>query len=218
MCRRPVLSGPLCDECRENLIDTRPACPRCGAGGLVNQAGRCFRCQDERYYFESVVRLGRYEGSMRRAVLRMKRERHRALAIAAGRLLVETCQAQLDPLKVDAVVPIPTHWSRRVWRGVNGPDGVAEQLASHLRVPLADHLLRRRRRTVPQARLSPTRRLANVRGAFRASAHRDLVGARILLVDDIMTTGATVNEAAKMLVKAGASFVAIAVLARAEGS
>jgi predicted amidophosphoribosyltransferase len=86
-----------------------------------------------------------------------------------------------------------------------------------LQVPLAPHLLQRRRRTAPQASLPATRRVANVRGAFRARAHRDLAGARLLLVDDIMTTGATVNEAAKMLVKAGAAFVAIAVVARSEG-
>ena len=84
-------------------------------------------------------------------------------------------------------------------------------------VPSASHLLVRRRRTAPQASLSPTKRVANVRGAFRARKHADLSGARLLLVDDIMTTGATVNEAAKMLCRGGASFVGVVVLARAEG-
>jgi predicted amidophosphoribosyltransferase len=77
--------------------------------------------------------------------------------------------------------------------------------------------LKRRRATERQTHLSPPERRKNVRGAFRAARHRDLAGARVLLVDDIMTTGATAGEAAKMLVEAGAGFVAVAVLARAEG-
>jgi predicted amidophosphoribosyltransferase len=80
---------------------------------------------------------------------------------------------------------------------------------------MAPRLLVRRRPTAPQAELSPPRRKTNVRGAFRAARHPDLPGARLLVVDDIMTTGATANEVAKTLKKAGAASVSIAVLARA---
>jgi ComF family protein len=220
-CREEVetsANGLLCHDCRAGLVDNRLSCRRCGASALVNAAsGRCLRCQDERFYFDSVVRLGGYDGMMRTAVLRMKRETERALAMAAGDLLAGTRQTAWDALKPDAVVPIPMHWSRRVWRGFNSPEAISERLARHLDIPLAPHLLERRRRTAPQASLPPTRRLANVRGAFHARFHPDLSGARLLVVDDIMTTGATVNEAAKMLIRAGAGFVSIAVLARAEG-
>jgi ComF family protein len=210
--------GLLCQDCRANLVDDRPACPRCGMQALASAVpGRCLRCKDDRFYFGSVVSLGSYQGTLRTAVLRMKRETHRALAIAVGDLLFGTRAADWEALKPDAVVPIPMHWSRRIWRGFNSPETISERLAGHLHVPLASHLLRRRRRTAPQASLPPTRRLANVRGAFRATAHPDLEGSRLLLVDDIMTTGATANEAAKMLTRAGASFVGIAVVARAEG-
>ena len=150
---------------------------------------------------------------MRAAALRMKRENHRTLAIAVGDLLAETRAADWQAMKPDAIVPIPMHWSRRLWRGFNSTETISERLARRLQVPLASHLSRRRRRTVPQ----PSRRLANVRGAFRATNHPDLQGARLLLVDDIMTTGATVNEATKMLTRAGTSFIGIAVVARAEG-
>ena len=145
----------------------------------------------------------------------MKDRKDRALALALGDLLLERCRDQLVDWHIDAVVPVPMHWTRRVWRGVNSPTTIAQRIAAHLRVPMTEHLLVRRRRTVPQARLSPRRRRANVRGAFRASVHRDLHGARLLVVDDIMTTGATLNEAAKALTRAGAEFVAVAVVARA---
>jgi predicted amidophosphoribosyltransferase len=104
-----------------------------------------------------------------------------------------------------------------LWRGVNSPTTIAERLSARLRIPLAAHLLVRRRRTALQASLPPSRRLSNVRGAFQAVVHADLPGSRLLLVDDIMTTGATVNEAAKMLTQAGAEFVGVAIVARATG-
>ncbi len=210
--------GLLCLACREELVDNRATCPRCGSGGLPNQAsGTCLHCHDEKLYFDSVVRLGRYEGTLRTAVLRIKSQRHRALAIALGDLLASARCERLLSLEAEAIVPIPMHWSRRLWRGANSREVLGERLASRLQLPLAAHLLARSRRTAPQASLPPTRRLANVRGAFRAGTHPELPGARLLLVDDIMTTGATVNEAAKTLTRAGAKVVAIIVLARAEG-
>jgi len=153
---------------------------------------------------------------LRSAVLRIKRPNERALAVALGDVLSETFAAQLSP-SPEVVIPVPMHWTRRAWRGTNSPHTIATCLASRLGIPLATHLLVRSRRTAPQATLSPNKRRANVRGAFRVRAHRDLPGARVLLVDDIMTTGATLNEAAKVLAKAGAGEITVAVLARAEG-
>jgi ComF family protein len=166
-------------------------------------------------HFSAAVRLGSYDDALRLAVVRMKDRRDRALALALGDLLWERCRDQFVDWKIDAVVPVPMHWTRRVWRGVNSPTTIAQRIATHLHVPMAEHLLVRRRRTVPQAPLSPRRRRANVRGAFRASDHRDLRGARLLVVDDIMTTGATLDEVAKALARAGAEYVAVAVIARA---
>jgi ComF family protein len=163
------------------------------------------------------VRLGRYDGALRAAVLRMKTDTNPGLAMSLGDLLFAQRGEQLAAWKPDAVVPVPMHWSRRIRRGVNSPHTVAERLAARLKVPLAAHLLSRRRRTAVQARLPASKRQANVRGAFRARAHCDLPGARLLLVDDVMTTGATVNEAARTLAGAAASAVEIVVLGRAEG-
>lgn len=184
---------------------------------VVASAGQCPRCDQLRPHFDAAVRLGRYEGALRAAVLRIKRADEAALATALGELLIHSARVQLTEFKVDVVVPVPMHWTRRAWRGANSPETIAQRLAAQLRLPMRTNLLSRRRRTSPQASLSPRQRKANVRGAFRAAKHRDLPGARVLLVDDIMTTGATLNEAAKMLSKAGAGFVAVAVIARAEG-
>jgi predicted amidophosphoribosyltransferase len=108
------------------------------------------------------------------------------------------------------------HWTRRIRRGTNCPDTIAESVAAGLGVPAAIGLLVRGQKTTRQADLPPGSRLANIKGVFRVAKGCQLQGARVLLVDDILTTGATCNEAAKTLLSAGASDVAIAVIARAE--
>jgi ComF family protein len=212
--------GRLCDGCRQALVEPAAACDRCGAAVTMGRAtpDGCPRCAGQRLHFDATLRVGPYDGPLRTAVLRIKRAHERGLAIALGDALAEACSGRWSALAPDAIVPVPMHWSRWLWRGANSAETLAERLAARYRVPLAGHLLSRNRRTAPQANLSPTRRRANVRGAFRAAAHKDLPGARLLLVDDIMTTGATVNEAARALRRAGAVFVGVAVLARAEGS
>ncbi|MEX2111977.1 MAG: ComF family protein [Pirellulales bacterium] len=208
----------LCATCRGQLVDSRAACLRCGSSAPPSGLGApCPHCHAKRLYFDSVARLGRYDGELRRAVLRMKTETNPGLAMALGDLLFELRGEQLAAWRADAVVPVPMHWTRRIRRGVNSPHAVAERLAAQLQVPIAAHLLVRHRRTALQARLPASKRKANVRGSFRVQPHRELPGARLLLVDDVMTTGATVNEAARMLVRSGVDTVGIAVLARAEG-
>lgn len=210
--------GLLCETCRPALAAATPGCPHCGASALpADGSSECPQCRHLRLHFDRVVRLGTYHGALRTAVLRIKRPDERALAAALGELLARLGSSRLAALEPDVVVPVPMHWTRLAWRGANSPDVIAGRLAGQLGVPMRSNLLFRRRRTAPQASLPPSRRKANVRGAFRAAKHPDLPGARVLLVDDIMTTGATVNEAAKTLCKAGASFVGVAVLARAEG-
>jgi ComF family protein len=211
-------AGTLCPDCIAEFCETGSACLRCGSPLPADLAtSDCPRCKDQRFHMAGVTRLGLYEGLLRTAVLRIKEPRDRGLAMALGDLLADTRAAELSAWRLDAVVPVPMHWSRRIWRGTNGPATIAERVAARLRIPMAPHLLGRRRRTIPQASLSRRRRMANVRGAFRAARHRDLGGSRLLVVDDIMTTGATVNEAAKTLAQAGADFVGVAVVARATG-
>lgn len=148
----------------------------------------------------------------------MKRPSQESLSAAMGRLLALRRRSQLAGLRADLIVPVPMFWSRRLGRGTNSPDIMAGALGRCLGMPLGRRVLSRRRNTLPQASLSPKERFQNVRGAFRARAGYRLDGLRVLLVDDILTTGATCSEAAKMLKQAGATMVAAAVIARAQGT
>ena len=207
----------MCDACRRKLVDAKPACPRCGGPlpGTGDTLLACPNCARRPARFDAVVRLGRYEQTLRDAVLRTKHREEEPLMVALSRLLAAQRGSEIAVLRLSCVVPIPMHWSRRLWRGVNGPEVVAGVLAKQLSLPMRPRLLRRTRRTRKQANLTAWQRKRNVRRAFRARNSKNLAGARVLLVDDIMTTGATANEAAKTLRRAGAAFVAVAVVARA---
>jgi ComF family protein len=123
----------------------------------------------------------------------------------------------LADLGGELIVPVPMFWARRLARGTNSPEIVADCLGRSLGVPVGRRVLCRCRNTMPQAGLLPRERFRNVRGAFRVRAGYHLDGRRVLLVDDILTTGATCSEAAKVLKQAGATLVAAVVVARAQG-
>jgi len=122
-----------------------------------------------------------------------------------------------DVDRPDLVVPVPMHWTRRISRGTNPPEILAEMVARKNQIPLIADLLRNRRKTRKQGTLLPDQRRRNVREAFSVSAGYDIREAHILLVDDVMTTGATGNELSKILCRAGAKRVSVAVLARGTG-
>jgi predicted amidophosphoribosyltransferase len=109
------------------------------------------------------------------------------------------------------------HWSRRLLRGVNNPEILVDGLRRPLGIPVAKHLLSNRRKTRKQGMLPPRERRGNVHGAYAVSAGYDIKGAHVLVVDDVMTTGATGNEVARVLRQAGAARVSMAVVARGLG-
>lgn len=161
--------------------------------------------------------LGVYRDSLRDAVIRMKQKANEPLTLSMGYLLSNLIRDRRSHSLPDLLVPVPTYWFKRILRGVNGPDLLVEAIGRHLTIAAATDLLFCRRRTQKQGTLLPSERFANVRNAFGASTGYDIRGAYVLLVDDIMTTGATASEAAKTLRDAGADRVDVAVVARGVG-
>lgn len=211
---------PLCGRCSTELApEVRPACGRCGAPVAAAQAGcpNCEGCRGRPMRFARAVALGNYDGLLRTSVLRMKRDTEEPLSAALAELFFQRREAALAALVADVVVPAPMYWLRRLARGTNSPEIVAERLARRLRLPCVPRMIRRLRNTRPQGALARQERLENVRGAFRLRRGCDVRGAKVLLVDDILTTGATCGEIARQLLTAGAKEVSVAVLARAHG-
>jgi ComF family protein len=210
----------LCEVCQGSLA---PAvwcgCRRCG--GPVPEATppqeTCPYCRWESLEFEAAVTLGTYGGKLRDAVLKMKRPGAEPIAQAMGTFLCHRRGDQIRALCPKVVVPVPMHWMRRFVRKGNSPDVLATQVARFLQTPCQTRLLKRIRNTKPQKELTPSERRRNPVGAFGLSTAYHIRGARVLLVDDVLTTGATCSAAAKALKQAGAAAVVVAVLARAVG-
>jgi ComF family protein len=209
----------FCRDCEQDLTEPLgPSCARCAARVPAGAPYHdCAHCRDPRRRFERTVALGRYRNELRDAVLRTKRAWGEPLAMALGRLLATVRGGEIADLRCDLAAPVPMHWSRRLARGTNGPELIAESLAAALGVRPAADLLYFRRRTATQASLSARMRFANVRQALGVRRRWTIGGARVLLVDDVMTSGATASEAAKVLHRAGAEAVFVAVVARADG-
>ena len=145
----------------------------------------------------------------------MKHATGEGLAELLGELWAETAAARFHAIAADALVPVPLHWLRRLRRGYNQSHALARGLSRRLGIPLRAPWLRRVRHTPRQTSRSFEERRANVRDAFRAAGGPALRAKTVLLVDDVMTTGATASEAARALRAGGASRVVLAVLARA---
>lgn len=223
LCARPLheFAGcGLCPECTTDLTgDTASACPRCAAtiGPYAAATESCPLCAKDAYHFARAYRLGRYAGKRRDAILLMKHQYGEALAEAVGQLWADARRTELTGLPIDAVVPIPLHWLRWWQRGYNQAEALARSLARVLHKPCRTRWLWRRRHTPPQKAQTATERRRQMHGTFHARLPKKHKGASILLIDDVLTTGSTCNDAARALCAAGAAQVFVAVLGRAEG-
>jgi len=212
----PPDSRDFCAHCLQQVTeDPHSTCPRCSStvGPHSDLSEGCPQCRNEGFAFEFAVRLGAYDGLLRDFVLRMKHAGNEGLAEAVGEAWAERSEAKVREFRADTVIPVPLHWRRRWRRGFNQSELLGKCWSRRLNMPFQPRWLRRVRPTAMQSSLSPTARRENVRAAFRAMRCAKLNGRRVLLVDDVMTTGSTCHSAAKALKDSGASSVVIAVLA-----
>jgi ComF family protein len=178
----------------------------------LDESGRCALCRMGLRGFDAVYSYGFYEGTLRQLVHLFKYGGVRPLARPFGRFMI---QALPRDASFDVIVPMPLHWFKQWQRGFNQADLLAREIGKKWGVPVRN-LIRRRRATSPQAGLTNAKRRANVRGAFRIARGKPLQGMRVLLVDDVVTTGATASACARVLKRAGAAHVALLALARTD--
>lgn len=212
----------FCASCRQEVLWLEPPyCARCGLllPPSAPPGERCGICRQTRRYFDGARCVGLHTGALRQAILAYKFENRRPLAEPLAGLLAERFQREAQwpaplPLgEVEALVPVPLHPSRRRWRGFDQALHLTRELGARVGLPVWDSALQRTRPTVPQVQLTPAQRQSNVRGAF-AGEREILEGRCVLLVDDVFTTGATCDQAARAAKAAGASTVYVLVLSR----
>ena len=206
----------LCAKCRKQFTsDERSACQKCGmpVGPYVDTTQGCLECSLRNFRFDQVIRLGVYENSLRTACIRGKSRGAESLAASLASLLWKKHQKLLNEFAPDLIVPVPQFWLHNFTRPHHQALTMAEVLAEHLGIPCNDRVVRKTRRTIDQSSLPRSKRLTNLKQAYAVRRNHNLAGKRVLIVDDILTTGTTSNELAKVLRKAGATKVAVAVIA-----
>jgi len=208
-------AGCVCTACAIELGSRfhQPFCKRCGASiGPFGSSDPCSNCPPHRPAFDCVIRVAAYEGQWRTLIQRFKyTTRRRQLELLADELAGAIQRSDLYDT-IDACTVTPTCWRHRLARPFYPAEHLAALTAKRCRIPLARLL--GRRFSPHQTGLTATARIANVRGKFFLLPGRRLIGARICLIDDVLTTGATVSQCARVLKSAGAAHVCVAVLAR----
>jgi ComF family protein len=196
----------LCPNCWQQLAQNVAAdyCRRCGRSispfGIIN--GRCGACQDEEFAFDGIVRAGVYETALRNLILAFKFHRHTEYAARISRMMADALAVSGVAGKIDYFVPVPLHWRRRLERGYNQALYLSRGLSAGPARISAE--LVRTRYTRRQWTLTDTQRRTNVKNAFAVRRGHRFAGKTVCLVDDITTSGATLNECAKVLKLAGA--------------
>ncbi|MCE5228114.1 ComF family protein [bacterium] len=211
----------VCDACRTRL-DLRPQwrCQICGGAGIGGEPrpGRpCRLCPPAGAAWRGVFSVVGYGTLPARCVHMFKYQRRIELGRVMARLICERLAGPIGALagRIDVIAPVPLHWARRMGRGFNQSTLLARPLASALGLPMNPRLLRRVRYTRRQALLPREQRGDNIRGAFGLGSRAGLDGLGVLLIDDVVTSGATIDECARTLMSAGAREVWAASYARA---
>lgn len=212
-----LLNDHWCDHCLRNLVNRdRITCWTCGAE--LNQQSplgrKCAFCFKKSFRFTRAISLGNYQGPLQKLVIRMKNLHDEPLTIQLGNLLAHQLFNSEFIDSIDLITAVPTHWWRRLKRGFQAAEMLAETVARESDRQFSPEILKCQRSTEKQGTLASTSREKNVQNAFRVSRKASLQGANILLIDDVMTSGATVNEISRILLRAGVEKVYVGVIAR----
>lgn len=210
LCQADSLDELLCQECMDELPrQDEWHCPQCADTSPHGQL--CGQCLANKPHFDETIAPFRYEFPVDRIIQKLKYGHQLAIAPWLGKQLA--IHAGLQHADIDVIMPMPLHPFRIRERGFNQSIEIARPISCHLARPMRLDTLLRTRPTPPQAQLSRKERQGNVRGAFEC--RDDLTDRAVLLVDDVMTSGATLNECARVLKLHGARRVMLAVAARA---
>lgn len=212
---------PICDDCLSSFQEIRSGnCDLCGMPATFDpefpkEISFCADCQRHRFGFQLARSYGIYEGALARAILLLKHEQIEPLGKWFADRLAAVVQGNRERMAADMIVPVPLHRQRARERGYNQVDLFGKPLAKRLRLPYRPVLLVRSRPRPEKHLLRHDERWEAVRGAFAIREGRRVDNLRILLLDDVMTTGATLDACSRALSEAGAKSVLGLTIARA---
>ena len=210
--------GGICPDCLSKIRWIAPPfCSICGTPFVSGEVDNhpCSACMKKKKYFTMARALGYFEGALQEAIHLWKYEGKIGLSPLLGEWMAKHLPHYWDPKCFDLVVPVPLHKQRLRERGFNQTLLLVKEFSRRTGIPYRMTALQKKKPTPPQIHLSGAEREKGVRGSFHILRREDLEGRTILLVDDVYTTGATVNECSKVLLAGGAARVDVFTLAHA---
>ncbi|MBU0700404.1 ComF family protein [bacterium] len=219
----------ICSDCIKKITPLDlPWCDKCGKplSPSFNQIQQplCRQCRTMKKYFTSARAVGAYEGVLKKAIWLFKYEGKTGLQDTLGHLMADRIShlgwadkvesSSLSREGIDIIIPVPLHKTRLKARGYNQSDILAVFMGKKLGIPVSRNNLKRIKATVTQASLKRSQRIKNIHNAFCIKQPDKFSGKRILLIDDVFTTGATSNECSRILKQAGSSDIFVLTLAR----
>jgi ComF family protein len=216
----PICSGIyLCEKCLNKVkYLCPPFCHFCGIPVGENifeeKTSRCIECTSQRYYFKKGYTASIYDNLIKECIHSLKYNSHTYLGSTLGTVMSEYAKKFIPVEDIDLIVPVPLHWKKLRDRGFNQSVVLGSVLAEKTGVMFVSKGISRTKSMPSQVRLSRNERMHNLEGAFCVTKPEYFVNKRLLLVDDVFTTGATMNECARALIKSGAKEVSAFSLAR----
>jgi len=208
----------FCSSCLSQIRWIEPPfCSICGIPFISREVEThpCGVCVTHRRYFKMARALGAFEGSLQEAIHRWKYEGKTYLTPFLAEWMAEGLNRYWEPGSLDLLIPVPLHTRRLRERGFNQALLLVKALSRRTGIPYRKRILQKKKSTIPQVNLSGMEREKALRGTFHVIEKEELSGQWVLLIDDVYTTGATVNECSKALLKGGAERVDVLTLAHA---
>ena len=213
----PLTRQVFCPVCKEKIkFITDNLCPVCGTTFSDSPAKShlCGNCMENKTYFSCARAVVSYETIILNAIHQFKYGNNISVGALLASFMADFSFPDVDFTDYSLIIPVPLHIKRLRQRGFNQSLILAQALAKKWQIPVNFSLLKRHKFTLTQTGLNKTERKQNIKGVFEVSNKKKIAGKNVILVDDVYTTGATINECAKTLIKAGAQKVTVLTLAR----
>lgn len=197
-----------------------PSCKRCGKPIEDQEIEFCYDCSRKNFHYEYGFSMWSYSTKMKRSIAQFKYHNRKEYATFYGEQFARTFNESMLRLEPDALIPVPVHWTRYIERGYNQAEVVAREIGKRLGIPVIDDLLIRKKKTVAQKKLDDKERAKNLEQAFAISKKWQNGNngiKKVVIIDDIYTTGNTINMCAKVLKKYGIEQVYFGVLCIGSG-
>ena len=194
----------ICTNCESKLVYIfEPKCKKCGKELEDEEKEYCFDCCAKKHYFKTGIAAFKYSSMISKSIYKFKYHNRRSYAVFYGDAISKVYGSEILRWNCDVIIPVPIHYKRRVKRGYNQAELIAREIGNKLGIPVDGKYLFRTSKTKPMKELDKTSRKKNVEKAFKI--YRNVVEyKKIILVDDIYTTGNTLDACSKVLLEAGA--------------